>query len=198
MIEYFHDIEQGTEEWFALRLGVPTASMFHAIMAKGQGKTRRTYMLKLIGEILTQEQQDNYSNAHMDRGKELEEEARELYSITTGIDVEQCGFIKNGELGYSPDGICEEDGLLEVKTKLPHLQLDVLLKNKIPPEHIPQLQGGLLVSDHEWIDFVSYWPRLPIFIKRMYRDKKIIADIKISVNAFIEEMHETIEKIKRM
>lgn len=198
MIEYFYDIEQGTEEWFNLRLGVPTASMFHAIMAKGQGKTRRTYMLKLIGEILTQEQQENYSNSHMDRGKELEAEARDLYSLTACIDIKQCGFIKSDNIGYSPDGLISEDGLTEIKTKLPHLQLDVLLKDKIPPEHIPQLQGGLLVSDREWVDFVSYWPRLPIFIKRMYRDKKIIADIKISVNAFIEEMHETIEKIKSL
>src|SRR4051812_9803069 len=93
--------EQGAPEWFAARAGIPTASMFSTVMAKGKGGgeslTRKTYMLKLAGEIITGEPMDNYTNAHMERGKEMEDEARDLYSFLTDAEPERVGFIKNGQ-----------------------------------------------------------------------------------------------------
>jgi hypothetical protein len=199
MIETFN-FEQGTDEWFACRLGIPTASCFKDVLAKGQGKTRRTYMLKLIGERLTGECQESYSNAHMERGHVMEEEARNLYEFQNDVEVEQVGFIRNVDFqaGYSPDGVVGESGLVEIKSKLPHLQIDVLLLGELPSEHKAQVQGGLWVSEREWCDFVSYWPKLPLFVKRVYRDEKYINDLASAVAGFWGELLELEAKIKEM
>ena len=98
------NVEQGTPAWFQARAGIPTASNFKLVMAKGQGKTRKTYMLKLAGEILTGEVQEQFSNQHTERGNELEPEALELYELQTGNKVEKCGFIKAFGAGYSQIG----------------------------------------------------------------------------------------------
>jgi len=92
MIEIF-DIPQGIPEWFACRLGIPTASKFKDLLAGGQGKTRRTYMLTLIGERLTGEVQESYTNVHMERGHVMEEEARNLYEFNNDVEVVQTGFV---------------------------------------------------------------------------------------------------------
>jgi len=194
MIEVFN-CEQGTPEWFECRLGIPTASMFSAVLAKGQGKTRRTYMLKLLGERMTGELQDNYSNGHMDRGKEMEDEARDAYAFMKDVEPESIGFIRNGEKGCSPDSLVG-DGLLEIKTKLPHLQLEVLDKDALPSEHKAQVQGQIWVAEREWCDFVSYWPKLPLFIKRIYRDDDYIKTLSEEVDRFLSDMSDLEGKIK--
>jgi len=194
MIEVFN-CEQGTPEWFECRLGIPTASMFSAVLAKGQGKTRRTYMLKLLGERMTGELQDNYSNGHMDRGKEMEDEARDAYAFMKDVEPESVGFIRNGEKGCSPDSLVG-DGLLEIKTKLPHLQLEVLDKDALPSEHKAQVQGQIWVAEREWCDFVSYWPKLPLFIKRVYRDEDYIKTLSEEVDRFLSDMSDLEGKIK--
>jgi len=194
MIEVFN-CEQGTSEWFECRLGIPTASMFSAVLAKGQGKTRRTYMLKLLGERMTGELQDNYSNGHMDRGKEMEDEARDAYAFMKDVEPESIGFIRNGEKGCSPDSLVG-DGLLEIKTKLPHLQLEVLDKDALPSEHKAQVQGQIWVAEMEWCDFVSYWPKLPLFIKRVYRDEDYIKTLSEEVDRFLSDMSDLEGKIK--
>ena len=190
------NVEQGTPEWFQARAGIPTASNFKLVMAKGQGKTRKTYMLKLAGEILTGEVQEQFSNQHTERGNELEPEALELYELQTGNKVEKCGFIKAFGAGYSPDGMVGDEGLIEIKTKLSHLQIELLLKDTVPSEHVAQIQGGLWVSGREWCDFVSYCPGLPLFIARVRRDEKKIAEIEGSVEAFNLELNEIVKKIE--
>jgi len=83
----------------------------------------------------------------------------------------------------------------EIKTKLPHLHLEALLSGELPPEHKAQCQGGLWVAEREWVDFQSYWPKLPPFIKRVYRDEKYIAELSKAVSEFIAEMDELMAKI---
>lgn len=195
------DCEQGSPEWFAARLGVVTASEFHTVMAKGKGgadsKTRATYMRKLIGELMTGEQSDNYTNAHMERGKLMESEARDYYAFMTDIQSQRVGFLRRGRVGCSPDSLIGDNGLHEIKTKLPHLHIEVLLADELPPEHKAQCQGALWVSGREWIDFQSYWPKMPPFIKRCYRDEVYIKELETSVNQFIEEMDILHEKISK-
>jgi hypothetical protein len=195
-----HNCEQGTEEWFRVRAGMPTASEFATVMAKGKGdapsKTRRTYMLKLAGEILTGEPMETFSNHHMERGKVMEAEARDLYSFMQDVDPVQIGFIVNGTKGCSPDSLCGADGMCEIKTKLPHLQIEVLLKGEVPAEHVAQCQGALWVAEREWIDFVSYWPRLPLFVKRAYRDEAYIKTLSDAVDQFNDELAELVERIR--
>jgi hypothetical protein len=180
--------DQGSTEWRFARLGIPTASQFSAVKAKGEGKTRRTYMMKLIGEILTGEPCENYSNDHMERGKEMEQDARNLYSFHVDIEPELVGFIRNGRKGASPDSLIGTNGMCEIKTKLAHLQAEVLLADKVPTDHIAQCQGNLWVAEREWIDFVSYWPRMPLFVKRVYRDEAYIATLAKEVDLFLAEM----------
>lgn len=192
MIEILN-CEQGTDEWRRARLGLPTASEFDTVQAKGRGGgesvARRKYMLTLIGERLTGEiAPDGYSNAHMERGKLMEAEARAAYAFMADVEPQQVGFVRNGIAGASPDSMIGESGLLEIKTKLPHLHLDVLQQDRLPPDHVAQVQGQLWVSGREWCDFVSYWPKLRLFVKRVHRDEQYIATLKIAVEQFTEEL----------
>jgi hypothetical protein len=171
------DCEQGTEAWFKARLGIPTASRFATVMAKGEGKTRSEYMRKLAGEILTGEPMDSYSNGHMERGAESEPEARDLYEFTAGVELTRVGFIKNGAKGCSPDSLIGNDGGLEVKSALAHIQIDRLLRKDLPPEHRAQVQGNIWVCERQWWDFASFSPKLPLFVVRVPRDDGYIANL---------------------
>jgi hypothetical protein len=190
--------EQGSPEWFTARLGIPTASCFSTVMAKGEGKTRRTYMLKLVGEVLTGEPMDSFGNVHTERGKEMEPDARNLYAFMRDCEPQVVGFIRNGQKGCSPDSLVGNDGMVEIKTKLPHLQVDCLLGDRVPPEHKAQCQGALWVAEREWIDFVSYWPTLPLFVTREYRDEEYIAKLASAVDAFNDELSQMVEHVRRM
>lgn len=190
--------EQGSTEWLAARAGIPTASEFHSILAKGEGKMRRTYLMRLAGEIITGTHADTFSNIHMQRGQVMESEARDAYSFLANIEPERVGFIVNDSLGvgYSPDSLIGSDGLLEIKTKLPHLMVDLLLKDEFPKEHIAQCQGGLWVSEREWIEIVCYWPGMPKLIKRVSRDESYIANLASEVERFKVELSEIVERIQ--
>jgi hypothetical protein len=189
------DCEQNSPEWLAARAGIPTASAFSDVLAKGEGKTRRTYMLKLAGEIITGEPMESFSNGHTERGHALEDEARDLYIFQSGADLQRVGFIRNDQKGCSPDSLIQANGMLEIKTKLPALQIECILSDKVPSEHVAQLQGALWVAEREWIDFVSYWPRLPLFVKRVYRDEEYIKNLSTEVERFNNELREMVEKI---
>lgn len=195
-----HDMDQGTPEWFEVRRGLPTASQFATIMAKGRGnapsKTRQTYMYKLAGEIITGEPMDSFSNHHMDRGHAMEAEARDNYAFLNDVEPVQVGFITNGNKGCSPDCLIGDDGMLEIKTKLPHLLLHTLEADKFPLEHRAQCQGQLWVAEREWVDITCYWPKMPPFIKREYRDEEYIKLISDSVDQFNDELNEIVQKWK--
>jgi len=200
MLEFsFH--EQGSPEWFDVRKGIPTASKFSVVMARGKGgaesKTRSKYMRELIGERLTGEVAESYTNAHMERGKLMEAEARDMYAFMTDSEPDQVGFIRNGNKGCSPDSLIGKDGLLEIKTKLPHLQIEVLLAGVLPPDHKAQVQGQIWVAEREWCDFESYWPKLPPFIIREFRDEPYIKKLSEHVDMFNDEMQALEEKIRQ-
>lgn len=194
------DCEQNSPEWYEARRGIPTASEFAAIMSNGRGKneslTRRTYLNKLAGEIVTGELTEQATTFHMERGKIMEDEARKLYTFMTDSEPRRVGFIRNGNKGASPDSLIGHDGGLEIKTKLPHLQIDVLRRDELPDEHKAQVFGCMWVAEREWYDFVSYWPSLPLFKKRVHRDEKYIAEIAAAVNAFNEELAVVVESIR--
>lgn len=197
-LEVFH-CEQGTPEWFEARRNIVTASEFATVMAKGRGGgesvTRRKYLLTLAGEAITGEVADKWEgNRHTERGKLLEPEARDAYALIAGVDPEQIGFMRRGGAGASPDSLIGTDGLLEIKTKLPHLQIECLEADRLPPEHVAQVQGQLWISGRQWCDFVSYWPGLPIFIKRVHRDEDCIAGLSFAVNEFIAELSAIVKK----
>ena len=193
--------EQGSPEWFALRAGIPTASEFAAVLAQGRGggpsKTRRTYMLKLAGERIMGEPAEGVTNAHLDRGIAMEPEARAFYSFVTDHTVGPVGFIKSeAGCGCSPDGLIGDDGMLEIKTSLPHLLADLLLADQFPPGHKAQVQGQLWIAEREWCDLIVYWPKMPVFIKRAHRDEKYIDDLARAVEQFQEELDSVVAALR--
>ena len=197
----FVDCEQNSIEWHRARMGIPTASQFEAIIGVKKDArdkvTRRKYMLKLAGEIITGEPSENYSNANMERGHAMEGEARDLYAFLHNADPQRVGFARSGQKGCSPDSMVGGSGILEIKTKFPHLLIDCLLKDEFPPEHKAQCQGALWVCEREWIDIAVYWPNLPLFVKRAHRDEAFIAGLARAVDDFNAELAETVERVRR-
>lgn len=191
--------DQGTETWLRARAGIATASEFGSILTKGRGgacsKVRRTYMLKLAGERLTGEPMETVSTLHMERGKWMESEARDFYALLHGVDPEQVGFIRNGQKGCSPDSLIGGDGVLEIKTALPHILIDFILKGEFPAEHKAQTQGQLWVAEREWADLIVYYPNLPPFVRRSHRDEAYIAELSSAVDQFNEELEEIVAKV---
>lgn len=200
MIEVFDDIEQGTETWRLARLGLPTASVFHTVMAKGKdggaSVTRRSLLYSLAGEIMTGQPAEGYENADMIRGREMESEARAYYAFMTNEHVKQVGFIRNGSKGCSPDSLIGESGMLEIKTKKPSVLIEALLRSDPPPEHRAQLQGALWVAEREWIDFIAYWPRMPECLHRVHRDEAHIRDIAAAVDRFNDELAALVVRLR--
>lgn len=193
-----HSMPQGTPEWFAVRRGLPTASCFSTIMAKGKGgadsKTRQTYLYKLAGERITGDPMEGFTNHHMERGHEMEPQAREMYAFLNDVAPEQVGFITNGPKGCSPDSLIGADGMLEIKTKLPHLMLAVHEGGGFPSEHRAQCQGQLWVAEREWIDLICYWPKMPPYIVRATRDEEFIKQLSDAVDQFNEELEAVVAK----
>jgi YqaJ-like viral recombinase domain len=192
--------EQGSPEWLHARLGLATASEFSSIMASGRGggasKTRRSYLLRLAGEIITGEPAETFVNHHMERGKAMEEEARELYAFMCDFDPELVGFVKNGRAGCSPDSLVGLSGMLEIKTKQPHLAIECLLQEIFPAEHKAQCQGALWVAERQWIDLVVYWPKLPLYVCRAYRDEAYISQLGDALAAFNEELDFVVSRVR--
>lgn len=200
-MQIIRDIEQGSQEWLNLRLGIVTCSELDCLLVNGKGQAgfgagAFSYMDQLIGERITGEAADPFQgNRHTERGHELEGKARELYVARTGSELEQVAIILNHGIGYSPDALVGSEGLDEIKTKLPKFQVSVILAGEVPKEHIAQCQGGLWVSEREWIDFISYWPGMPLFIKRMHRDEAMIRTIAERVKTFYEIMEERMDRV---
>lgn len=195
------DIEQGTPEWLAMRLGIVTCSELEALLVNGKGEAgfgvaAFTYMNQLIGERITGEAAElTFATRATERGHELEAKARDLYMAREEVELFSAGIILNHGCGYSPDALVDLDGLVEIKTKLPKFQVDVILSGEIPKEHAAQCQGGLWVSEREWIDFISYWPGMPMFVKRAYRDEVMIRKIAERVKTFHELLEERMHRV---
>lgn len=192
--------EQGTDEWLQFRMGHVSASSMSKVMAKGAGKTRLAYMYQLIGEVITgQPNQVFTGNIHTERGHELEPIYRGLYEKTTGVVVEEIGSIRShddiGGVIYSPDGLVGENGLLEIKTRLPHIQAELLETGRIPSDAMNQMQSGLWVSGRQWCDYLSGCPGMPSFRKRIEPDQKLIEKMRVEVIAFYAEMNKKLTKI---
>ena len=200
MMEVFTDLEQGSPEWFAARCGIVTASEFGTVLAKGEdggaSKTRKTYLYKLAGEIITGQPAESYRNAHMERGQAMEAEARATYEFETDAVCEHVGFIRNGRAGASPDSLIGVNGLVEIKTVLPGLLIETMLSDKFPAKHKAQCQGQLWISEREWIDIAVYWPGLPLFIKRATRDEAYIQNLAEAVERFNAELDAIVERVR--
>lgn len=187
-----HDCPQGGDDWLRVRMGIVTASEFKTIIGVKKDArekvTRDTYMRKLAGELLTGEPMATFQNADMERGKIIEDEARDMYAFMTDTELQRVGFISNYDAGCSPDSLIGTDGGLEIKSALAHIQIERLLRGELPSEHRAQVQGNIWIAEREYWDFVSYCPKLPLFVKRVFRDDGYIATLSGGVKAFNEEL----------
>jgi hypothetical protein len=197
------DCDQNSPEWITARCGIVTASEFSTVMAKGRGggdsKERRRYLCKLVAERISGQPVQIWSgNAHTERGHEQEPEARNLYAFVRDAEPKQVGFMRRGPVGCSPDSIVGDDGLLEIKTRLGHLQIELLEAGAMPPEHKAQVQGQLWISGRKWLDFMSYCPGLPPFITRIERDPIYMADMAKAIREFLTELDALEARIRSM
>ena len=201
-------IEQGTPEWFAIRLGKVTASKISDVLAtvkSGEAITRRNYRIQLVCERLTGIKEDTFTNHHMERGTLLEPVARALYESEYSTFVDEIGFVEHPTIamsGASPDGIVQGDeGLIEIKCPTASNHLDVVLLGEPPKKYYPQMQWQLAcMPDRQWVDFISYCPDvgddLALFVKRVYRDDEYIASIETEVMGFLNEVDILMEQLK--
>ena len=193
----YYDIEQNSDEWMALRCGKFTASMFKDLFAKETTQTYQDAIYKIVFERLTGEVPESFSNDWMQRGHELEQEASDWYSLTTGYEVLNGGFFKLSDwIGASPDGLIGEDGLIEIKCPKYSTMINYLLDQRVPKIYEWQVQGQLYVTGRAWCDFICYHPKLKRLVLRIERDDKMLSDLEQKLNESISKADSIIEKLK--
>jgi putative phage-type endonuclease len=194
-----HDVVQGSNEWFAVRKGVITASGFAHVMAKGGGKTRTSYLERLATEIVTGQRVATFQNEHTRRGVELEPEARAWYAMQYDCDPEIVGFVYNEKLklGCSPDAYVGDRKILEIKTKLPELVTACLRRQEVPPAHMAQCQGNLWICEREVLDFLAYWPGMPPAKITVVRNEVYIRRMAVEIERFREDLNKTVKQLKK-
>ena len=192
------DCVQGTDEWFAARLTIVTASHFSDVLNTKTG--RGTYMMRLVAEKQQGKPQDSFQSKAMENGVLYEEHARKYYEAMYGVSVEQVGFIKMGQIGASPDGLVGDDGGVEIKCSDGPTHYRIILADKMPTAHIPQVQGNIWVSGRKWWDFISYdpWGQFkPFYCKRIERDDNYINNtLKPACEKFLQELNDIDERIR--
>jgi putative phage-type endonuclease len=197
---------QGSDEWLRARLGKATASRVSDIVARtktGWGASRANYAAQLIAERLTGALVESYTNAAMQWGTATEAEARLAYADSVIETVTEVGFIPHPVIvmtGASPDGLVGKEGLVEIKCPNTATHIDILLAERIPDKYILQMQWQVACAERDYCDFVSYDPRLPaemrLFVKRLERDDKRIAELSKEVAIFLDEVAEKVESLQ--
>ena len=198
-------IEQGSEAWFAQRLGKVTASRIADIMAKtktGVSASRGNYLAQLVAERLTGQAAETFKNGAMQHGTETEPMARMAYEAETGQIVTEVAMIQHPTIemsGASPDGLVGIDGLVEIKCPNISTHIATLLSDKAPSSYIPQMMWQMACTGRQWCDFVSFDPRMPedmqLFVKRVQRDNALIAEYETEVVKFLGEVQETVNQL---
>lgn len=171
----------------------------------GEAASRKNYRAQLVVERLTGQPTESYTNVAMQWGIDNEPAARECYEFVTGRTVDQVGFIDHpvvANSGASPDGLVGDDGLVEIKCPNTATHIEYLLAGVVPSDYIKQMQWQMACTGRKWCDFVSYDPRLTLnlqlFIRRLDRDEKLIAEMEAAVLTFLGEVDATVDKLNQV
>lgn len=201
MIRYHDNVEQGSDEWLAMRCGLLTASEMKLILTPtlkvASNDKTRAHLYELLAQRITKYVEPMYVSDDMLRGQEDEFYARQQYAEQHG-PVDQVGFITNDRwgftIGYSPDGLVGKDGLIEIKSRRQKYQVQTFIENvtggTIPADYLMQCQTGLLVSEREWLDFISYSGGLPSAVVRVWPDDAVQGAIIEAAAAFEAQLSE--------
>lgn len=172
-------LEQGSDAWLQARCGLLTASEMRLIVTPtlkpASNEKERAHLYELLAQRITGYVEPHYVSDDMLRGQEDEIDARTLYGKHYA-PVEECGFVTNDKwgftLGYSPDGLVGDDGLIEAKSRRQKFQVQTVIENAltgtVPADYLIQIQTGLLVSERRWCDFISYSGGLPMVVIRCH------------------------------
>lgn len=199
---------QSSIEWLYSRCAHVTASRFCDVIATTQKGTptaaHTQYMWDIVSERLTGIPTEHYVTAAMQQGTDREPLARMRYEATTGCMVSEVGFLHHPTiemLGGSPDGLVDDDGLIEIKSPLAKTHLQTMLSGEC--QHIPQIQGLLWLTGRKWAAFISFNPELAnvgldFYVQRIERDDEYIAKLSAAVIQFLGEVDEMVTRIKAM
>ena len=201
-------MDQGSEEWFTIRIGKVTASRVADVIAKtktGYSATRDNYMAQLICERLTGLKGESFTNAAMQHGTDTEPLARAAYEALQDVLVDEVGFVPHSTIemaGASPDGLVGDDGLLEIKCPNTATHIETLLSQGVPGKYNTQMQFQMACTGRQWCDFVSFDNRLPemfqLFVTRVQRDEVFIRLIEAEIVQFIAELDDKINKLMKV
>jgi len=197
-----HNIEQGTDEWHELRSGIPTASQFGKLLTSTGAKSTQIngVINEKVANIIAGETLEVWQgNQWTEQGHELEPLAADHYAfIYPDRKVQEVGFVTddNNTCGCSPDRLIDDNGLLEIKCPKPEIHIGYLIANKCPSGYYLQVQGQLMITGREWCDFMSYHPKLPELIVRVWRDDEIISALKERIEYFNAELERRVNAIK--
>lgn len=202
------DVEQLSAEWFKQRCGKATASRISDIVAKtksGYSTSRANYMAQLVVERMTNQVAESYTNAAMEWGIENETFARAAYEAKTGNMVDQVGSIDHPQIAMSaasPDGLVGYLGCLEIKCPNTATHIDTILGDEPAKKYYDQMQWQMVCANRSWCDFVSFDPRMPahlqLFVKRIERNDRYIAELEQEVIHFLEEVDDKVKKLNEI
>ena len=187
-----HTMEQGTEEWFAVRQLKLTGSNATAIGNNGAGL--KTYISKIIAEFIGHKK--SWQSAETDRGHELEPIGRAKYEFERNVEVVEVGFIEyNQYVGVSPDGLVGDDGMIEHKARNDEKHLELLMTGNVDSGTIWQMNMQMLITNRKWCDFISYNPNFKnsMFVKRFYPDPDKFAKLKVGIYEGTKMLKEALE-----
>lgn len=177
---YHNDLLQGSDEWHTARCGLLTASEMKLILTPtlktAKNDKTRAHVYELAAQRITQYTEPSYIGDDMLRGWEDEITARDLYSERYE-QVTESGFITEDKwgfkIGYSPDGLVGDDGLIEIKSRRQKFQAETIVTMEVPIEHVLQIQTGLLLTGRKWLDYISYSGGMPMAVIRVLPDAAI-------------------------
>ena len=194
-IKFFYNLEQGSDDWLAARCGLLTASEMKLIVTPtfkpANNDKERAHFYELLAQRVTGYVEPRYISDDMLRGQEDEVEAKILYAKHYA-PVDDVGFITNEKfgfkLGYSPDGLVGNDGLIECKSRRQKFQAQTILSQEMPDDYLIQVQTGLLVSERKWCDFISYSGGMPMVVLRIHADDEVQGKILAAAKAFEDRL----------
>ena len=193
------DVDQGSPQWLAARLGIPTASQFHRIITPKTCKLSAAadeYMHELLAEYFTGESVQAADNQYMERGRAMEPEAVAWYEYQFDVETERVGFCLRDDrsCGASPDRLVGDDGLLEVKCPSLTTHIGYLLDQG--GAYRCQLQGQLYVTGRKWIDFCSYNPAVKPDVYHFERDEDFISLLDTAIKNFVLRLNDARTKLE--